>query len=424
MSYLSPHIGATLTPTPQQQTIIDHVIATEGLTLVKAIAGAGKTSLLVSLAHTLKPTNGLYLCYNKVIATEAQRKFPKAVLCCTTHSLAYKPTVTAHKLHLGPFSYRNLPSFIPYERRCELVSYLREFFLSSHLDLQSFITKDEVPITPDETSILNTIIQQMESGSIECTHDFYLKYFHILLATNHLTYPPFDFIALDEAGDLNPVTLAIFNLLPSPRKIMVGDPSQNIYSFNHTINCFSVMADKGTTLPMSQSFRVATEIAQPIESFCKRYLDPNMEFKGITVTDPTIHTSGYIARTNASLISKMMYLNSMSIPYGLTRSPDQIFQLPRLLCSLRKGVNIPLPEFKHLQHDLDDYYDDPELQQRHRTLLGYLKHRHKDDIQLSTGISIVLRYGMSGILSCYNEAKKHHRTDQPLLLGTAHSMKG
>ena len=53
-----------MTYTTEQQRVIDHVSANEGLTLVSSVAGSGKTTLLVAIAEALKPTNGLYLAYN------------------------------------------------------------------------------------------------------------------------------------------------------------------------------------------------------------------------------------------------------------------------------------------------------------------------------------------------------------------------
>ena len=384
---------------------------------------AGKTSLLVELTKALNPTKALYLAYNRAIALEASRKFPKSVTCCTTHSLAFKPTVVEHKLNLGNFNYRNVHSSIDYERRCELVDYLKEYFLSAYIHFSDFIEATDIPITKLEVTLLESYISQMESGDMECTHEFYLKYFHILLATGHITYDEFDFIALDEAGDINPVTLEIVKLLPAKRKILVGDVRQNIYSFNHTINCFHVMQGQGKLFPMSQSFRVSPEIASRIHTFCTTYIDPSMQFIGTPQPDPVIRTRAIIARTNTSLISKMIELNELNTPYTLIRSADDIFALPKALCFLKHRGFMP-PEFKYLQEDVNDYYEDFELRSTHKTVLAYLKALYKEDVQISTAIGLLLKYGTKGILACYDEAKRHERVKTNLYLCTAHSSKG
>lgn len=763
--------------TPEQSAIISHVSSTEGLTMVSAVAGAGKTTLLVSLANSITHTNGLYMAYNKKIATEAKTRFPSTTHCCTTHSFAYGPTVVDHKLKLGLFTYRQVLEPIPYERKCELVDLVNEFCLSEFTNFSDFLQD------PQLTPLANKYLSLMQSGSIECTHAFYLKYFHILLASSHISYEPFDFIMLDESGDLNPVTLAIFNLLPSPRKIMVGDacmpgdtriktaegwrqlssivksinagkpisvwsynhttntfefkpvtgaistgtkqcyllkttrssvectanhkiatPSgykrldelsvgdlilkdgdssldntkttlnsdqyqvllgsylgdghidyqdttkqvarlqlchsskqlnylnwkasalnvqsrvnseagystingaecyktenytacsklfvlpktitiesikdlsplglaiwvmddgslrnsysstnkrlsitidsnafnleentllqsvlkdnfgldttiqktrtyyrlsfnktnslkllnliapyvgddflhkfkhtrhtpipldnssvpytvdvitsitptrlvetfdikvqdnhnfiasktaqkatacgilvhncQNIYGFNHTINCFEVMKHSGTTFPMSQSFRVSDLIASRIQTFCRRYLDPNMNFVGIPVESTTIHSRAYISRTNSQLVSKMMELNKLGTPYSLTRPAKQIFRVPLLVCGLKPGGFIPDPEYKHLQVDVDTYSKSATLQRLYSSLFSYLKELHADDSALQTAMSTVIRYGAKAIIECFNEAKRHEHSRSNYTLTTAHACKG
>ena len=41
-------------------------------------------------------SSGLYLAFNKAIATEAKEKFPRTVDCRTTHSLAYRSVVSSY----------------------------------------------------------------------------------------------------------------------------------------------------------------------------------------------------------------------------------------------------------------------------------------------------------------------------------------
>lgn len=408
--------------TPEQQAIIDHILINEGLVLVAAVAGSGKTTLLVEIAKALKPKNGIYLAYNKAIATEATKKFPKTVSCCTTHSLAYRSTVIPCKLKLGVFSTRSIQELIPFETKKAVVNYIREFCLSKYTEFCDFA--EETDILPQHRDLCLAYLDKMQSATIECTHEFYLKLFHILLANGDVTFPEFDLIALDEAGDLNQVTLEIFKLLPSKRKILVGDPEQNIYLFNHTINCFTQMVDHGTTFPMSQSFRVSSDIAKRIESFCRKYTSPTMTFTGVQLTDKTIKTKAYIARTNATLITKMIELNRLGISYGLTRTPDQIFEQPLSLCYLKYQGFIADPQFRHLQSDVDDFFESDELQRGFKSPLRYIQAIYKNDDILQQTISLINRYGRQSIIDCYEECKRHSRTNQSYILGTAHSTKG
>ena len=416
-----------MNPTPEQSRIIHHVINTPGLTLVSAVAGSGKTSLLVELTNQMtssNPARGLYLAYNKSVATEAATKFPKWVSCMTTHSLAYSPTIhgKSSKLKLGNFTYRQIHESIDYEFKCEIVDHIRSFCLSSFLDIDQYGSHHN--LTPLLLEYLHKYLEQMLSGKTECTHDFYLKLYHIMLANGNITYEPFSIIALDESGDLNPVTLEIFKLLPATRKVMVGDPHQNIYQFNHTINCFSVMQDEGTYLPMTQSFRVDSKIASRIQRFCQTYLSEDMQFTGVTISNPTIKTRAFISRTNSALIRKLMELNKLRIPYGTIRDVKDIFSLPLTLIALRPGGFTASSEYKFLQDDANTFGKSKELQDKYKSLLVYLKDLHDGDTALQQAISIIFQYGKLEVLTCYEIAKKHSKQEQPYMLGTCHSFKG
>lgn len=411
-----------MNPTKEQQKILNHVTTTQGLTLIDSVAGSGKTTMLVLIANSIPHTNGCYLAYNKSIATEASSKFPKTTHCMTTHKLAYAATVRPYKLKLGNFTYRSITERIDYDDKILVLDSIKEFCLSKYTNFQDFAAANG--ISSKISNICIAYLHRMQTAQIECTHEFYLKFFHILLADGTIEYEPFDFLMLDEAGDLNEVTLEIFRLLPSPKKIAVGDPFQNIYTFNYTINCFEVLKDEGTLFRMSQSFRVADYIANRISKFCTKYLDPDMKFEGIPITNTTIKTRSFITRTNGALIAKMIELNRQNIPYGLVRSANEIFRLPLMLVNIKYQGFITEPSYKHLQTDIDDWFETDELQDKYSTVLSYLLHLYEDDVQLSQAITLVLKHKKAAIMNAYSEAKKHEKTTQSYILATAHSCKG
>ena len=413
-------------PTKEQKIIHDYVLRNDGLTMTSAVAGSGKTTLLVTIANSIekqiKGATGLYLAYNKSVATEAQKKFPKSIKCSTTHSLAYRAVVTPLKLSIGDLSYRTITEKIDYDTKLEIVQTISEYCVSSSTSFNKFASARE--LSPKVTKLCIKYLNAMASGKMGCTHSFYLKLYHLMLESGDITYPEFTIIALDEAGDLNPVTLAIFNLLPAKKKIMVGDPYQNIYTFNHTINCFAVMHGKGKLLPMSQSFRVKDTLATQIETFCQANIDPNMEFRGIHIEDMTISSKLFIARTNSALIAKMIECNKLGISYGLVRTPKQIFELQLILCSLKYRGFISNSKYKFLQADIDLYYTKEKLRDTYKTPLQFIKMLHADDIEIATAINTIFRYGSASIIECYSEASKHSKRGQTYLLGSCHSVKG
>lgn len=408
--------------TTEQQTIIDYIKKNDGLIMINACAGSGKTTLLQEISNELKPKTALYLAYNKTVATEAQGKFLKTVRCCTTHSLAFKPTVVSMKLKLGNLNYRSiLDKGVRYDDKLKVIDYVRAFCLSKYLTFKEYAKAYR--ITPKYIEIATNVLNNMQNGKVDCSHAFYLKVYQILLAKGHIKYEEFDFIALDEAGDVNPVTLEIFKLLPAKKKIMVGDSDQNIYGFNHTINCFKEMKNEGELFSMTQSFRTSKEIAQRIEKFGRKYLDPKMNFRGVHLTDNTISTKAFIARTNTSLVEKMINLNTLGVQYGLTRTAKKIFELPLCVISFKYQGFISAPGYTHLQEDIDEYFEDDSSNKKNN-IRSHILSLYKDDTALCTAISLVNRYRPEAIIACYEEARKHEKSNQTYTLGTSHSTKG
>lgn len=76
-------------PTDQQAAIVDAARTGEDL-IVEAGAGTGKTSTLRLLAADQPKKRGLYLAYNKAVATEAAGSFSSNMSCRTAHSLAFQ----------------------------------------------------------------------------------------------------------------------------------------------------------------------------------------------------------------------------------------------------------------------------------------------------------------------------------------------
>lgn len=78
-----------MTPTPEQQAIIDAYLKRQNL-VIEAGAGTGKTSTLRLLASSAPDRRGIYVAYNRAIADDAKRSFPSNVTCATAHALAFR----------------------------------------------------------------------------------------------------------------------------------------------------------------------------------------------------------------------------------------------------------------------------------------------------------------------------------------------
>lgn len=211
--------------TQEQQTILK-TISNKDCNFVKinAVSGAGKTSSLIAIAEHLNVKNGLYISYNKAIAKEASEKFGSLIDCRTIHSLAYGFTVKHFNLKLVPtLKPRIITERIDYIRKSHLVDILNKYFLSRHVTIQGYLEEFYPKSHPDELTMLKKYFVKMKEGQCDCSHDFYLKLFHILLHHKIVTTQDYDLLMLDEAGDVNGASLEIFRLIKAKKKVMVGD---------------------------------------------------------------------------------------------------------------------------------------------------------------------------------------------------------
>lgn len=394
---------------------------------VSACSGSGKTFTLVEVVKEVRPKIGMYIAYNKAIATEASTKFPKEIVCKTTHSLAYASTVRNFGLTIGFFGWRDIPKNdlkLHYDDKLHIVTVLENFFLSKYPVFKDYA--DLIDFNPRYIPLCDEILNRMVTGKQNATHSFYLKLYHILLANGEINPPELDILLLDEAGDLNEVTLEIFKAYPAKKKVMVGDPNQNIYSFNNTINGFEAMEGVGESLTLTQSFRVDRHIAHQVQCFARETFDHGMVFKGVTHKNAKIETEAYITRTNSHLIKHMLELNKHNRPYNLVRPVKSIFALPLALMGLKQGGWIGNPQFSYLQHDTDDYYKSAKLQQKFNSPLSYIANIHSDSPGVKSAINILMSHGAKAVLEAKDIAEKYegNRHPYPLTLCTSHSSKG
>ena len=419
--------------TEEQQQIIEKIQDNKvDFLKVSACAGAGKTATLIGIAKELKPKTGLYLAYNKAIAVESKGKFPNAISCMTTHSLAYQNTVKPYKLSVGIFNWKSIKEYMPYEKKLILLDIMSEFCLSRYNSIDDFFESNKERskhielVDPRMKELTQKYIKEMFSGKIDITHEGYLKMYHMLLQNGQIQHKEFGLIMLDECGDLNEVTLEIFKLLPAKKKIMVGDISQNIYQFNKTINGFKAMENEGDLMSITKSFRCDPKIAKRIEGFMQEYSDDNYTFDGTAQEDKTIRTIGYVSRTNSALVGKIIDLIKINEPFTMLRKPQVVFELVLILMNLKPGGKIFSKEWKFLQEDVENWNTDKNLQKEYKTAYMYISTKYAEDPAIKSATSIIGTYGFENVYMAYDYAKKHEldKKKYPKWLSTVHSSKG
>ncbi|BCF95283.1 3'-5' exonuclease [Paraburkholderia largidicola] len=270
-------------PTDEQLSTLD-AVASGATVKVKAYAGAGKTSQLRMIAERFSSKRGLYLSFNKDIATDARKKFPRNVTCKTVHSAAYGATEKALTARL------NLPKEPPHHlasryglgpvrvptsigKTIELSAFqvgrlvadgAARFCRSAqgnpelwHIPIDEMIT--EAAAEELRSTLLPYVVRHWNestdpNGRTAITPDVYLK-------TWERSRPQIgaDFILLDEAQDSDGLMLSVLRRQEHAQIIYVGDPYQQIYEWRGAVNAMEHIKARECTL--TESFRFGHHFA-------------------------------------------------------------------------------------------------------------------------------------------------------------------
>ena len=118
--------------TKEQETIIQYALSKEGILLVPAGAGCGKTFLSLKIVEAMNPRRGLYTAFNKAIVEDSIEKFRNTHMeCRTLHSLARK---YAEPMDIRELSYNDIKENISYPDKAMLLEHINEFSVSDSKD--------------------------------------------------------------------------------------------------------------------------------------------------------------------------------------------------------------------------------------------------------------------------------------------------
>ena len=275
-----------------QERIIEFVRSGEGHGVVKATAGAGKTSTLLAVAAQLDPaTKACFLAFGRDAAAELARKLPDRVAAMTVHSLGRSTLARAlgtRRKRLGAvdrWKYRRLlrAAFeeLPAGSRpgpaglAECEEYLTGLLGLARLHLVAAGDDDALgelalrhAIVPPEPELLplahrlfwrvleRGVAQALDQGICDFTDMLYLP------VTQGMQPVRFDFVCVDEAQDYSAAALAFTRQLVDTaadgRLLFVGDPRQSIYGFAGADALAMeriVTETNATVLPLSITYR-------------------------------------------------------------------------------------------------------------------------------------------------------------------------
>lgn len=289
-----------MTPTDEQSAVVAAVRSGDHLK-VKAYAGAGKTSTLRLAAEARGRARGLYLAFNKDIATEAASKFPSNTRCRTVHSIAYgatRPEITrklknpvepphqlALRYSLGPV---RLPTTIGKDLELSASKVARMVMdaaarfcrsaqgepLAWHIPVEPIIREDEAEhlresLLPHVQRLWREYCDPAMPSAI--THDVYVKLWERSRPTIGA-----DFILFDEAQDADGLMLSVLRAQQA-QVVYVGDPYQQIYEWRGAVNAMDHI--RAPERSLTESFRFGPAIAQ-LASRVLNLMDEDVPVRG------------------------------------------------------------------------------------------------------------------------------------------------
>lgn len=376
----------TFPPTAEQQRCVD--LARTGRSfVVKAGAGAGKTSTLQLIAEALSTRQVLYVAYNKAIVKDVSGKMPRNVRAATAHSLAWQAGGKRFKGRLdkgrqrrreiaarlgidAPMAFKqddgSPPKMLSPEQLAGVVMQAVGKFCTTADDRPS---RDHFPYVEKIDLVVNGVRRwennnllraEMEpvlerawadvldpDGWLRYTHDYYLKLWQ-------LSHPRlnFDVVMLDEAQDANPVIASIVEDQVHAQRVLVGDENQQIYEWNGAVDAMKNF-DIPDSAMLTKSFRFGPEIARVAnETLALLAVPTDMRIEGhapiLSVVGPLRDANGHrqaiLCRTNARAIQEVMdALGHGQRPFLVGGGKD-IATFARAAIDLQEGRSTDHPE--------------------------------------------------------------------------------
>ncbi len=321
---------STFPPTPEQQRIIDAFVTGADL-VIGAGAGSGKTSTLKMLARSNPSRRGLYIAYNKAIATDAARDFPANVRCKTAHGLAYGAVGRLYRHRLDA-------SRVPIRVTAQILGIREPLPLSGGMKLAPHqlsrlamatvtrfcysadpaIDRRHVPLPlgtdgPGDRDVVASAVLPYaraawedltdRGGRLRFSHDVYLKLWQL---SGPRLYT--DVVYLDEAQDANPAVAAIVEGQTGAQRIMVGDRCQAIYGWRGAQDAMAAFA-ADHRLQLSKSFRFGDAVAAEANKWLE-VLHSTLRLTGYERINSAIQAlpdpDAVLCRSNAETVNQLL----------------------------------------------------------------------------------------------------------------------
>jgi hypothetical protein len=235
---------------------------------IKAVAGSGKTTTLLKLAHENSDKKILYLAFNKALTNEVRlkcNKMAKNLYPYTFDAFIRKgfmnkfPNKNFNIKFLTTYTFgkeypwfQNKPArmkktFIAkFNKFCKNIKYNEMYkFIDEKYPKASSFTKKQL-IKMWEHTKQNKLITFDGLRKLALVQHWFKDY----LDANY------DMIFIDEAQDFDPVMLEILLKDSTIPKVFVGDPRQAIYEWRGAINAFEILPEENYTVEFYTTWRI------------------------------------------------------------------------------------------------------------------------------------------------------------------------
>lgn len=405
--------------TPEQADVLDQIAANDGIVLVKAGAGSGKSFMARRTAIELKVKSGLYTAFNKAIVEEGVEKFAGTpVMCKTLHALAYK--YAKPEKPIKEFSYKCIEENIVYPEKRKIIDAINDFFVSSSSCMYDFMEEyfKDHPRMSYMATLATKYIEGMAEGTVNPTFNFMLKSLHLLMLEGEVVIEV-DLMIMDEINDVTAVALEIFKLVKAPKKLGLGESHQAIYEFLNLVDGFEELKDEATTMHLTQSYRCSEDVAERIENKMRSVMCKDFRFKG---TDKPVLNGEtlYCTMTNAAIVDHIQERLEQGKSFTLLRKPADIFAAPLAVLAASRGKK----PFQDKYAFLVDAFDEYTRQSHHKSYFAYLK-AEVDDVEINSAVSLLAKMKGKGVnlYEVYKEAKEV-RPDPKYTISTVFTSKG
>ena len=412
-----PVSGESYPPTPQQQAVIDTFLDNEGDDIVvRAAAGAGKTSTLLALARRIQKYQPkkriIYIAFNRSVADEARDKMPSNVEVRTADSISYawvgqnfpklmdkygsKTALTYPKdvvNHLGIPEIKTIDedgkvvSMTPKQRASVVRKAIYNFTISDDKELGP----QHFEMSPDDvTPALLASAQRWWDDTKSPTGQMPFGFNHMkklwslsnpdLNSTSSGLKEGADVVFVDEFQDTNDVLGSVVSSQQNTQNVYVGDQNQAIYQFMGA-NDWLQKVDTEHDLPLTQSFRFGENIANIANKFL-RFKEEHLKAPKTFRVEGAGKNPGKIVERGSMEDADVVLVRSNAGAFGAVRE------------ELDRGRTVGVT--KGFKKDLDDFISGIKWLQANPTTRGSRPSKMPEELQQFATWAEVLEEAASG----------------------------